>query len=84
MSASGKRNPYKVVDGSLPISTLLYDGEELLASQDGVGLYDGWVGTSTSPSAHRSQLNHLLVLIVSRFDALARKRLLDGRMGLYI
>lgn len=29
------------VDGTIPIPALLYDDEHLLASQDGVGLYDG-------------------------------------------
>lgn len=29
------------VDGTIPVSALLYDDEHLLASQDGVGLYDG-------------------------------------------
>lgn len=29
------------VDGTIPVSALLYNDEELLASQDGVGIYDG-------------------------------------------
>ncbi|KAF8153765.1 vacuolar protein sorting-associated protein 36 [Crassisporium funariophilum] len=29
------------VDGSIPVQALLYNDEELLASQDGVGVYDG-------------------------------------------
>ena len=29
------------VDGSIPVQALLYDDEELLTSQDGVGIYDG-------------------------------------------
>ncbi|KAL5498290.1 VPS36 [Sanghuangporus vaninii] len=29
------------VDGTIPVAALLYDDERLLASQDGVGLYDG-------------------------------------------
>ncbi|KAG1857691.1 EAP30/Vps36 family-domain-containing protein [Suillus subalutaceus] len=29
------------IDGTIPVSALLYDDEELLASQDGVGIYDG-------------------------------------------
>ncbi|KAF7789123.1 hypothetical protein EIP86_000058 [Pleurotus ostreatoroseus] len=31
----------KSVDGTIPVQALLYDDEELLASQDGVGIYDG-------------------------------------------
>lgn len=31
------------VDGSIPIPALLYDDEDLLASQDSVGIYDGYV-----------------------------------------
>ena len=31
----------KSIDGTIPVSALLYDDERLLASQDGVGLYDG-------------------------------------------
>lgn len=29
------------VDGSIPVPALLYDDEQLLSNQDGVGLYDG-------------------------------------------
>lgn len=29
------------VDGTIPVSALLYGDEELMASQDGVGIYDG-------------------------------------------
>ena len=31
------------VDGTIPIPALLYDDEELLASQEDVGVYDGYV-----------------------------------------
>ena len=31
------------VDGSIPIQALLYNDEELLTSEDGVGIYDGYV-----------------------------------------
>lgn len=31
----------KSVDGTIPVQALLYDDEDLLASQDGVGIYDG-------------------------------------------
>jgi len=29
------------VDGSIPVQALLYNDEEFLSSQDGVGIYDG-------------------------------------------
>lgn len=32
-----------VVDGTIPIPALLYNDEELLATQDNVGIYDGYV-----------------------------------------
>ena len=41
------------VDGSIPISALLYDDEDLLASQDSVGIYDGYVHFLTSPVVSR-------------------------------
>lgn len=31
----------KAIDGTIPIQALLYDDEELQASQEGVGIYDG-------------------------------------------
>ncbi|KAJ7875531.1 EAP30/Vps36 family-domain-containing protein [Mycena olivaceomarginata] len=45
----------KLVDGTIPISALLYNDEELLSSQDGVGIYDG---TQKSPS-HQSGTVHV-------------------------
>ncbi|KAF7343333.1 Vacuolar protein-sorting-associated protein 36 [Mycena venus] len=42
------RRSTKLVDGTIPIPALLYNDEELLSSQDGVGIYDG---------VHKSQ-NH--------------------------
>jgi hypothetical protein len=32
----------KSVDGTIPVPALLYDDEENYASQDGVGIYDGY------------------------------------------
>ncbi len=32
-----------IVDGTIPIQALLYTDEQLLASQEGVGIYDGFV-----------------------------------------
>jgi hypothetical protein len=34
-------NRCRAVDGDLPLSAILYDDEQLVGSQDGVGLYDG-------------------------------------------
>jgi len=31
----------KPIDGTIPIQALLYDDEQLLGSQEGVGIYDG-------------------------------------------
>lgn len=31
------------VDGTIPVQALLYDDEDLLASQESVGIYDGYV-----------------------------------------
>lgn len=31
----------KGVDGTIPVRALLYNDEELLASQDNIGVYDG-------------------------------------------
>jgi hypothetical protein len=31
------------VDGTIPVSALLYNDEESYASQDSVGIYDGYV-----------------------------------------
>lgn len=31
----------KVVDGTIPVRALLYNDEEIHATQDGVGIYDG-------------------------------------------
>lgn len=33
----------KPVDGTIPIPALLYEDEDLLASQEGLGIYDGYV-----------------------------------------
>lgn len=31
----------KSIDGTIPVQALLYDDEQLLGSQEGVGIYDG-------------------------------------------
>jgi len=33
----------KIIDGTIPIPALLYDDEDELASQNNVGVYDGYV-----------------------------------------
>lgn len=33
------------VDGTIPVQALLYSDEEILANQDSVGIYDGYVST---------------------------------------
>ena len=46
------------VDGTIPVPALLYDDEEVHASQDGVGIYDGYVYNLLSqglPSTARCQ-----------------------------
>jgi ESCRT-II complex subunit VPS36 len=37
------------VDGSIPVPALLFPDEELLAGQDDVGLYNGWVNNPRIP-----------------------------------
>lgn len=32
---------FRRLDGTIPAAALLYEDEQLVASQDGVGLYDG-------------------------------------------
>ncbi|KAL5478830.1 VPS36 [Sanghuangporus weigelae] len=43
------------IDGTIPVAALLYDDERLLASQDGVGLYDG----PNKSAAHQSGTIHI-------------------------
>ncbi|KAF8312503.1 hypothetical protein DL93DRAFT_2059969 [Clavulina sp. PMI_390] len=64
---STSKSPYKVVDGSLPISTLLYDREELICSQDSVGLYDGFEKTPGRQNGTAHLTSHRFLYIdVSR------------------
>ena len=37
------------VDGTIPVVALLYNDEESYASQDGVGIYDGYVAFYALP-----------------------------------
>ena len=34
------------MDGTIPVPALLYQDEDVLASQEGVGIYDGWVSST--------------------------------------
>jgi ESCRT-II complex subunit VPS36 len=36
------------VDGTIPVQALLYNDEEIHASQDSVGIYDGYVPSLSS------------------------------------
>jgi ESCRT-II complex subunit VPS36 len=47
----------KLVDGTIPIPALLYNDEELLSSQDGVGIYDGYVSHSHAPDVRQLKGN---------------------------
>jgi ESCRT-II complex subunit VPS36 len=33
----------KPIDGSIPVQALLFEDEQLMASQDGIGIYEGYV-----------------------------------------
>lgn len=41
------------VDGTIPVQALLYDDEELVAVQDGVGIYDGYACVGFHPIARQ-------------------------------
>ncbi|KAH8114828.1 EAP30/Vps36 family-domain-containing protein [Phellopilus nigrolimitatus] len=51
------------VDGTIPVPALLYDDEQLLASQDGVGLYDGPNKSATHQSGSIHITSHRLFFI---------------------
>lgn len=44
------RRNTRSVDGTIPVQALLYNDEEVHASQDGVGIYDGYVDLALEPS----------------------------------
>ncbi|GJE95592.1 EAP30/Vps36 family-domain-containing protein [Phanerochaete sordida] len=54
----------KPVDGTIPVPALLYQDEDLLASQDGVGIYDG---SQKSPQ-HQSGSVHVSTLRLFYID----------------
>lgn len=41
------------VDGTIPVQALLYNDEEIHATQDSVGIYDGYVHNSFSSRTAR-------------------------------
>ncbi|KAH7882742.1 EAP30/Vps36 family-domain-containing protein [Phlebopus sp. FC_14] len=51
------------VDGTIPISALLYNDEELLASQDNVGIYDGLQKAPDHQSGTVHVSSHRLVFV---------------------
>ncbi|KAI6164010.1 hypothetical protein EDD17DRAFT_1564917 [Pisolithus thermaeus] len=57
-----------VVDGTIPIPALLYNDEELLASQDNVGIYDGYVFSATLTFGLDVSRMHLTVWVTSCFS----------------
>ncbi|KAJ3716282.1 vacuolar protein sorting-associated protein 36 [Lentinula guzmanii] len=58
----------KTVDGTIPVQALLYNDEELIASQDGVGIYDG---LQKSPQ-HQSGTIHVTSQRLFYIDALKK------------
>ncbi|KDQ50779.1 hypothetical protein JAAARDRAFT_141403 [Jaapia argillacea MUCL 33604] len=55
----------KPVDGTIPVAALLYDDEDLLASQDGVGIYDGNQKSPPHQSGSIHITSHRLFFITS-------------------
>ena len=58
------------VDGTIPVPALLYDDEELLASQENTGIYDGYVQaylSFTHCSKYSSLLDYLVFLTCNPF-----------------
>jgi len=51
----------KPVDGTIPVPALLYEDEEHLSSQDGVGVYDGYV--SPKPAMSSGVLDALFCIL---------------------
>ncbi|KAI6039453.1 EAP30/Vps36 family-domain-containing protein, partial [Pisolithus marmoratus] len=58
-----------VVDGTIPISALLYNDEELLASQNSVGIYDGYQKAMDHQSGTVHVTTHRLFFINTRNPA---------------
>ena len=46
------------VDGTIPVPALLYNDEEIHASQDGVGIYDGYVSQLVVIARINSAMNN--------------------------
>jgi ESCRT-II complex subunit VPS36 len=54
------------IDGTIPVRALLYDDEELLASQEGVGIYDGLQKSAEHPSGVVHVSTHRLFYVDER------------------
>src|ERR1700685_2092354 len=60
----------RTADGTIPVPALLYDDEELLASQENTGIYDGYVQvylSFTHCSKYSSLLDYLVFLTCNPF-----------------
>ncbi|QRV85383.1 vacuolar protein-sorting-associated protein 36 [Ceratobasidium sp. AG-Ba] len=83
-SAVAMNRHFRRLDGTIPVAALLYEDEELVASQDGVGLYDGKrcpstrtgrcillpIASSTSmlPSLANTRQLVILIVMLSAYD----------------
>ncbi|KAF8206575.1 vacuolar protein sorting-associated protein 36 [Mycena galopus ATCC 62051] len=63
------RRSTKLVDGTIPIPALLYNDEELLSSQDGVGIYDGLQKSPSHQSGTIHVTTHRLFYISTEHEA---------------
>ncbi|KAJ7255115.1 EAP30/Vps36 family-domain-containing protein [Mycena haematopus] len=59
----------KSVDGTIPLPALLYNDEELLSSQDGVGIYDGAQKSPNHQSGTIHVTTHRLFYISTQHEA---------------
>ncbi|KAF8178972.1 EAP30/Vps36 family-domain-containing protein [Mycena galopus ATCC 62051] len=59
----------KSIDGTIPIPALLYNDEELLSSQDGVGIYDGVQKSPNHQSGTIHVTSHRLFYISAEHEA---------------
>ncbi|KAJ7078084.1 EAP30/Vps36 family-domain-containing protein [Mycena epipterygia] len=59
----------KPVDGTIPIPALLYNDEELLASQEGVGIYDGAQKSANHQSGTVHVTTHRLFYISAQHES---------------
>ncbi|KAJ7075634.1 EAP30/Vps36 family-domain-containing protein [Mycena belliarum] len=61
----------KPVDGTIPVAALLYNDEELLASQEGVGIYDGNQKSAEHQSGTVHATTHRLFYLAAHHAAAA-------------